>query len=105
MADETPVTGKARLARSSVNFMRQFIPGVEELDGDAALDVDVRGTIARPVFSGSGDMTINVARMTDPTLPAVQNFKARLNFARDARTSEQLGGEPYGRHCRVTGCR
>src|SRR5438477_12848249 len=58
MADETPVTAKMRLARSSVNFMRQFIPGVEELDGDAALDVDVRGTIARPVFSGSGDMTI-----------------------------------------------
>ena len=103
MADETPVTAKMRLARSSVNFMRQFIPGVEELDGDAALDVDVRGTIARPVFSGSGDMTINVARMTDPTLPAVQNFKARLNFARDALTVEQFGGELSGGHFKVTG--
>ena len=103
MADETPVTAKMRLARSSVNFMRQFIPGVEELDGDAALDVDVRGTIARPVFSGSGDMTINVARMTDPTLPAVQNFKARLNFARDALTIEQFGGELSGGHFKVTG--
>ena len=103
MADETPVTAKVRLARSSVNFMRQFIPGVEELDGDAALDVDVRGTIARPVFSGSGDMTINVARMTDPTLPAVQNFKARLNFARDALTIEQFGGELSGGHFKVTG--
>src|SRR5438477_346028 len=77
MADETPVTAKMRLARSSVNFMRQFIPGVEELDGDAALDVDVRGTIARPVFSGSGDMTINVARMTDPPLPPA----SRPNFS------------------------
>jgi autotransporter translocation and assembly factor TamB len=103
MADETPVTAKMRLARSSVNFMRQFIPGVEELDGDAALDVDVRGTIARPVFSGSGDMTVNVARMTDPTLPAVQNFKARLNFARDALTIEQFGGELSGGHFKVTG--
>ena len=103
MADETPVTAKMRLARSSVNFMRQFIPGVEELDGDAALDVDVRGTIARPVFSGSGDMTINVARMSDPTLPAVQNFKARLNFARDALTIEQFGGELSGGHFKVTG--
>jgi len=103
MADETPVTAKMRLARSSVNFMRQFIPGVEELDGDAALDVDVHGTIARPVFSGSGDMTINVARMTDPTLPAVQNFKARLNFARDALTIEQFGGELSGGRFKVTG--
>src|SRR5260370_39565391 len=27
LADETPVNGKLRLPRSSVNFMRQFIPG------------------------------------------------------------------------------
>ncbi len=103
LADETPVNGKMRLPRSSVNFMRQFIPGVEELDGDAALDVDVRGTIARPVLTGSGDMTINVARMTDPTLPAVQNFKARLNFARDTLIFEQFGGELSGGRFKVTG--
>jgi len=103
LADETPMTGKMRLPRSSVNFMRQFIPGVEELDGDAALDVDVRGTIARPVLTGSADMTINVARMTDPTFPAVQNFKARLNFANDALTIQQFGGELSGGHFKVTG--
>ncbi|MDP9185878.1 MAG: translocation/assembly module TamB domain-containing protein, partial [Verrucomicrobiota bacterium] len=103
LADETPVNGKLRLPRSSVNFMRQFIPGVEELDGDAALDLNVRGTIAHPVLSGSGDMTVNVARMTDPTLPAVQNFKARLNFANDAVTIEQFGGELSGGHFKVTG--
>ena len=57
IADDTPVNAKIRLARSSVNFMRQFLPGVEELDGDAALDVDVRGTIGHPILSGSGDTT------------------------------------------------
>src|SRR2546423_8241046 len=103
LADETPVTAKLRLPRSSVNFMRQFIPGVEELDGDAALDVDVKGTISKPVLSGSGDMTINVARMTDPTLPAVQNFKARLNFANDKLTLQQFGGELSGGHFTLTG--
>src|SRR5256885_9144267 len=103
LADETPVTAKLRLPRSSVNFLRQFIPGVEELDGDAALDVDVKGTIARPVLTGSGDMTINVARMTDPTFPAVQNFKARVNFANDKLTLDQFGGELSGGHFTVTG--
>src|SRR5260370_25705506 len=103
LAAETPVSGKLRLPRSSVNFMRQFLPGVEELDGDAALDVDVRGTIARPSLSGSGDMTINVARMSDPTFPAVQNFKARINFAQDAFTIQQFGGELSGGHFKVTG--
>ena len=101
--DDTPVTAKLRLPRSSVNFLRQFIPAVEELDGDAALDVDVRGTIAKPVLTGSGDMTINVARMTDPTLPAVQNFKARMNFANNALTIEQCRGELSGGRFNVTG--
>ena len=103
LPDETPVTAKARLPRSSVNFVRQFIPDVEQLDGDLGLDVDVRGTIAQPVFSGSGDITINVARATNVTLPALNNFKARLNFAGDALTIQQFGGELSGGKFTVTG--
>ncbi|HST31483.1 MAG TPA: translocation/assembly module TamB domain-containing protein [Chthoniobacterales bacterium] len=103
LPDNTPVNAKLRLSRTSVNFMRQFIPGVEELDGDAALDVDVRGTIAQPVLTGNGDMTINVARMTDPTLPAVQNFKGRVNFANNALKIEQCRGDLSGGHFAVSG--
>jgi len=103
LPDDTPMNARLRLPRSSVNFLRQFIPVVEELDGDAALDVGVSGTVGKPVLTGSGDMTINVARMTDPTLPAVQNFKARLNFANDALTIEQCRGELSGGHFTVTG--
>ena len=50
-------------------------------------------------------MTINVARMTDPTLPAVQNFKGRLNFANNALTIEQCRGELSGGHFTVSGRR
>jgi len=103
LPDDTPVNAKLRLPRSSVNFLRQFIPGVDELDGDAALDVSVSGTIAKPILTGSGDMTINVARMTDPTLPAVQNFKGRVNFANNALTIEQCRGELSGGHFTVSG--
>ena len=101
--NDTPVNAKLRLPRSSVNFLRQFLPGVEELDGDAALDVNVRGTVGKPALSGSGDMTINVARMTDPTLPAIQNFKGRLNFANNAVTIEQCRGELSGGHFTISG--
>src|SRR4030095_8971755 len=62
LPDETPITGKARLPRSSVNFLRQFVPEVAHLDGDLGLDVDVRGTIGQPGLSASGDLTINRAR-------------------------------------------
>jgi len=103
LPDETPITGKARLPRSSVNFLRQFIPAAAQLDGDLGLDVDVGGTIGQPVLSGSGDMTINVARASDPTLPALNNFKARLNFSGDALTIQQFGGELSGGKFIVTG--
>ena len=103
MPDATPLSAKVRLPRSSVNFVRQFVPAVQELDGDVALDVDVTGTIAQPVLSGSGDMTVNVARASNATLPALRDFKARLNFARDALTLEQFGGELSGGRFTMSG--
>ena len=103
LPDETPITAKARLPRSSVNFLRQFMPDVGQLDGDLGLDVDVRGTIAQPVLSGSGDITINVARTTNVTLPALNNFKARINFAGNALTLQQFGGELSGGKFTMTG--
>jgi autotransporter translocation and assembly factor TamB len=103
LPDETPISAKARLPRSSVNFIRQFVPEVQQLDGDLGLDVDVRGTITRPVLTGSADMTINVARPSNVTLPALNNFKARLNFTGDALTIQQFGGELSGGKFAVTG--
>jgi hypothetical protein len=101
--DDTPISAKARLPRSSVNFVRQFVPEVEQLDGQLGLDVDISGTIGRPVLSGAGDMTVNVARFTNATLPALRNFNARLNFAHDALTLERFGGELAGGPFRMTG--
>ena len=103
LPDDTPVYGKIRLPRSSVNFVRQFIPSVQEVDGDLALDVDLSGTVAHPVFKGQADMTMNVARTDDPTLPALQNFKARLIFANDALSFEQFTGELSGGHFTLSG--
>jgi autotransporter translocation and assembly factor TamB len=101
--DDTPITAKARVPRSSVNFVRQFVPEIEQLDGQLGLDVDVSGTIGRPALSGAGDMTVNVARFTNATLPALRNFSARLNFARDTLTLERFGGELAGGPFRMTG--
>src|SRR5436189_4869612 len=48
-------------------------------------------------------MTINVARPSNVTLPALNNFKARLNFTGDALTIQQFGGELSGGKFAVTG--
>jgi len=96
LPDDTPITAKARLPRSSVNFVRQFVPALEQLDGNLGLDVDVSGTIGKPVFSGAGDVTVNVARFTNATIPALTNFSARLSFAQNAISLERFGGDLAG---------
>jgi hypothetical protein len=106
LPDDTPITAKARLPRSSVNFVRQFVPDLEQLDGEVGLDVDVSGTIGNPVLRGAGDMRITTARFTNATLPALHNLNARLNFAGDTVTLEgfegSLAGGPFKMSGRVT---
>src|SRR5438093_12270573 len=81
----------------------QFMPIRKQLYGDLWLEDDVRGSIARPVFSGSAYITINLARPSNVTLPALNNFKARLNFTGDALTIQQFGGELSGGKFTVAG--
>jgi autotransporter translocation and assembly factor TamB len=106
LPDDTPITANIRVPRTSVNFVRQFVPDLEQLDGDLGLDVNVAGTLGHPVLSGAGDMTVNVARFTNVTLPALRNFNARFTFAQDALTLERfrgdLAGGPFTMSGRVT---
>src|ERR1041385_4964194 len=94
--DDTPITAKARLPRSSVNFVRQFVPDLQRLDGDLGLDVDVSGTFGHPVLSGAGDMTVNVARFTNATLPTLRGFNVRFTFRDNALTLDRFAGDLAG---------
>jgi hypothetical protein len=104
--DDTPITAKARLPRSSVNFVRQFVPDLQQLDGDLGLDVDVGGTFGHPVLSGAGDMTVNVARFTNATLPTLRGFNVRFTFRDNALTLDRFAGDlaggPFSMSGRVT---
>ena len=94
--ETTPVKATVRMPSSSINFVRQFVPAVERIDGSLALDVNVGGTIAQPTFGGAAEMKINAARFGNPTLPAVTNFNARLVFADDRLDFQQFQGELAG---------
>ncbi|HMJ65089.1 MAG TPA: translocation/assembly module TamB domain-containing protein, partial [Candidatus Binatia bacterium] len=104
--DDTPITAKARVPRSSVNFVRQFVPDLRQLDGDLGLDVDVSGTLGHPVLSGAGDITVNAARFTNATLPALNSFNARVTFRDNVLTLDRFGGDlaggPFNMSGRVT---
>lgn len=101
--EETPLTAKVQMPRSSVNFLRQFLPGITQIDGDLALDVNINGTIANPVLSGSGDITINMARFTNTALPSLSGFQSRLTFERDVLRFERFNGDLAGGPFSVAG--
>ena len=96
LPDDTPITAKAHVPRTSVNFVRQFVPELAQLDGELGMDVDVTGTIGHPVLSGAGDMTVNVARFTDATIPSVGGFNARITFRDNEVTLDRFGGDVAG---------
>jgi hypothetical protein len=94
--EEMPLNAKVQMPRSSVNFLRQFVPGITQLDGDLAFDFNVNGTIAKPQLSGSGDITINMARFTNTTLPSISGFRSRMTFAGDVLRFERVNGDLAG---------
>lgn len=101
--DDTPLAGKLRLPRSSVNFVRQFIPDIETIDGDLAANVDLGGQFGHPVLRGNAEMAVNLARFTNVSLPTLRDFKMRLTFADNAFTLERVGGELAGGRFTMSG--
>jgi autotransporter translocation and assembly factor TamB len=101
--EETPITAKVVMPRSSINFIREFVPALRQLDGSLALNLNVDGTIAKPALSGAADMNIIAARFENPTLPALHEFKAQLNFRNDSLNFDRFGGDLAGGPFTVTG--
>jgi hypothetical protein len=98
-----PLAARVQLPRSPVNFLRQFIPVITQLDGDVTLDARVNGTLAKPILSGSGDITINVARLSNPALPSLGGFRSRMRFDGDVLNFEQFKGDLAGGPFTISG--
>ena len=93
---ETPVRARVQMPRSSVNFVREFVPAMRQVDGTAAIDVNIGGTIAHPALSGAAEVNMNVARFENPSLPALTNFRAQLNFRDNVLSFDRFGGDLAG---------
>ncbi len=94
--EQTRVSAKVEMPRSSINFVREFVPALRQLDGSIALNVNVGGTIANPALSGAADMNILMARFENATLPALTNFQAQLNFRDNTLRFDRFGGDLAG---------
>ena len=101
--EQTPVRAKVVMPRSSVNFVRQFVPALQQIDGTVALNMNVDGTIAKPALSGAADMSVTVARFENPTLPTLHDFNAHLSFRDNTLSFDRFGGDLAGGPFTVSG--
>ncbi len=103
LPSSTPLQAKMVMPRSPINFVREFVPALRQLDGNVAFNVNIDGTIAKPTFSGATDMHINLARFDNPSLPALHDFNAQLNFRNNELRIERFGGDIAGGPFSVSG--
>jgi autotransporter translocation and assembly factor TamB len=92
----TPLDASVRLPRSSLAFVGSLVPAIRQIRGTAAVDVLARGTISRPVITGSIASDLETLRFTDPTLPPISRFGLRIGFTQDRLRIEQCRGAIAG---------
>ncbi len=91
-----PIEATAQLPPSALAFVTKIAPAVRRIDGTAALDVKVAGTVSKPVFSGGADIELKGARMADENIPAIGLFRAKLGFAENKLNLQTFEGEVGG---------
>jgi autotransporter translocation and assembly factor TamB len=93
---QTPVELQVIMPRSSLAFVSTLVPAIRQSRGTAAIDINVRGTIAQPVLSGEITADLSALRFTDPSLPPIADAALQLNFRRDRITIGRFTGRIGG---------
>ena len=92
----TPIAVRVNLPRSPLGFVTAIVPAIRFVDGTAAIDVRVGGTLGNPELSGSAQADIPSLRMKDASLPLIGSVVARMDFTRDQITVRQFKGGVAG---------
>ena len=99
----SPVTLSIQLPRSSLAFLQGATKALRFIQGDAAADVRVGGTIDKPTLAGSLELNIPAARAENITVPAIRDFRARLAFTEKQLRFERFNGEIGGGRINLSG--
>ena len=92
----TPIEASVQLPPTSLAIVPKFSPLVRRIDGTAAVDVRVGGTVEKPAVSGSLNIDLKDARMTDENLPSLDAFRAKVSFASDTVAINTFEGDLGG---------
>ncbi|OAI42524.1 hypothetical protein AYO41_04150 [Verrucomicrobia bacterium SCGC AG-212-E04] len=97
------LTASVRLPPSSLGVLIGVVPGLRFVQGDAAADVEVGGTLGKPTFRGSMRADMPAARFENLSIPALRDFHVRIGFREHEVRFEQFQGEVAGGRVNVGG--
>jgi autotransporter translocation and assembly factor TamB len=103
MIRELPLQGSVKLPASSLGFIPRMAPSVSRLDGTLAADIDVGGTVGRPVVNGEATLSAKSLRLVTGAVPPLSNLAARVVFSGDTISLREMRGEAGGGSFQVDG--
>jgi autotransporter translocation and assembly factor TamB len=91
-----PIELLVKLPQSSLAFLPKFVPDIRRIEGTAAIDARVAGTVGAPQLSGAAAVRVESARLTNENVPAIGGFQANLAFGDDTLSLITFRGEIGG---------
>jgi hypothetical protein len=91
-----PIAGSLLLPSSSIAFLSELFPEIRQVQGVAAANVQLEGTIAAPRFSGHAESRVETLRMKDLGIPPLNKVTIVLDFAEDVLKISRLQGSTGG---------
>ncbi len=78
---DEPLSAKLQLPASSLEFVKGYVDAIDALDGTAAIDVTVGGTVGKPEPTGLVAIGIADFRMKNPLVPKIRDAEIRISAA------------------------
>lgn len=92
----TPIEGSVRLPLSDLRALLGIVPGLRFIEGQAAIDVTIGGTLGAPKLRGQSNLNIPAARFENLSIPALRGLKFRIGFTDNEAVIEQGEAEVAG---------
>lgn len=98
-----PLTGRVRLAESSLAFVPGWVPAVQSVRGTARVDATISGTVGKPRWNGGATVVVPEARLAGASLPSIKDVVVRLRADGTRVVVEEAGVMVAGGRMRVRG--
>ncbi|SKB04070.1 Autotransporter translocation and assembly factor TamB [Prosthecobacter debontii] len=76
---ETPLKFSVKLPESELDFVQEYAPDmIRSFPGRAKVDMQIEGTLAKPVIRGDVDIDVKEIAWNQPDLPSVRDLRVKI---------------------------